>query len=84
MENEIDFFTLEDFRWKTEEVSNDKVYGVKRIKEKLREKYKENIFFAEVSGRTNVVCLGNMADCIIGNQWYDNKRQCWWWSKVHH
>ena len=49
-------------------MSNDKVYGVKRIKEKLREKYKENIFFAEVSGRTNVVCLGNMADCIIGNQ----------------
>ena len=75
MENEIDFFTLEDFRWKTEEVSNDKVYGVKRIKEKLREKYKENIFFAEVSGRTNVVCFGNMADWIIGNQWYDNKRQ---------
>ena len=49
-------------------MSNDKVYGVKRIKDKLREKYKENIFFAEVSGRTNVVCFGNMADWIIGNQ----------------
>ena len=57
-----------------EEVSNDEVYGVKRIKQKLQRKYEENIFFAEVSGNKNVI-FRNMADRIVSDQWYDNKRQ---------
>ena len=57
-----------------EEVSNDEVYGVKRIKQKLQRKYEEIIFFAEVSGNKNVI-FRNMADRIVSDQWYDNKRQ---------
>ena len=57
-----------------EEVSNDEVYGVKRIKQKLQRKCEENIFFAEVSGNKNVI-FRNMADRIVSDQWYDNKRQ---------
>ena len=57
-----------------EEVYNDGVYGVKRIKQKLQRKYEENIFFAEVSGNKNVI-FRNMADRIVSDQWYDNKRQ---------
>ena len=57
-----------------EEVSNDEVYRVKRIKQKLQRKYEENIFFAEVSGNKNVI-FRNMADRIVSDQWYDNKRQ---------
>ena len=75
MENEIDLFTLADFQLKLEEVSNYEVYRVTRIKQKLQEKYKENILFAEVSGRKNFVCFRNMADWIISDQLYDNKRQ---------
>ena len=75
LENEIDLFTLEDFRMKMKEVSDEEVYGVKRIKQKLQEKYKDNIFFAEVSERKNVVCFRNMADWIINDQWYKNKVQ---------
>ena len=37
--------------------------------------YKENLFFAEVPGRKNVVCFRNMANWITSDQWYDNKRQ---------
>ena len=37
--------------------------------------YKENLFFAEVSGRKNVVCFRNMVNWITRDQWYDNKRQ---------
>ena len=54
-------------------MSDEEVYGVKRTKQKLQEKYKDNIFFAEVSGRKNVVCFRNMADWIINDQWYKNK-----------
>ena len=54
--------------------SND-VYSVKRLKQKLQDKYKDFIFFAEVQGRKNVVCLRNMADCIINDKWYEAKKQ---------
>ena len=93
MENETNLFALENFRLKIEEVSNDEVYDVKRIKEKSQGKYKQNshapkaynvprhfskvhiMCFAEVRGRKNLVCFKNMADWIINDQWYDNKRQ---------
>ena len=38
LENETNLFALEDFRLKIEEVSNDEVYDVKRIKEKSQGK----------------------------------------------
>ena len=41
----------------------------------MQEKYKDNIIFAEVSGRKSVLCFRNMADWKISDQWYDNKRQ---------
>ena len=39
------------------EISNEEVYTVKRIKQKLENRYRDNIFFAEMSGRKNVVCF---------------------------
>lgn len=62
LKNEIYLFTLEYSRLKMEEVSSDEVYDIKRIKQKLQEKCKENLFSAEVSGKKNVVCFWNMAD----------------------
>ena len=56
------------------EIFDEDVYTVKRIKEKLQDKYKDNIFFAEVSGRKNDVCFRNMASRIISDQLYDNMR----------
>ena len=58
-----------------EKVFNDKVYDVNRIKQKLQENYKEKKLFAEVSGRKNFLCSRNIADGIISDQWYGNKRQ---------
>ena len=54
--------------------SND-VYSVKRLKQKLQDKYKDFIFFAEVQGRKNVVYLRNVADFIINDKWYEAKKQ---------
>lgn len=62
LENEIYLFTLEYSRLKMEEVSSDEVYDIKRIKQKLQEKCKENLFSAEVSEKKNVVCFWSMAN----------------------
>ena len=62
------------FPAKMKEVSSDEVHGVKRIKQKLQVKYEENIFFAKVSGNKNII-FRNMADRIVSDQWFDNKRQ---------
>ena len=56
------------------EIFDEDVYTVKRIKEKLQDKYKDNIFFAEVSGRKNDVCFRNTASRIISDQLYNNMR----------
>ena len=40
----------------------------------LQDRYKGNIFFAEISGRKNVVCFRDMTSWIIRDQWYNNKR----------
>ena len=75
LETEIDLFSYENFPLKMEEVPSDETCSVKRIKQKLQKMYKENLFFAEVSGRKNVVCFRNMVNWITRDQWYDNKRQ---------
>ena len=41
---------------------------MKKRKQKMQEKYKDNIFFAEVSGRKSVLCFRNIADWIMIDQ----------------
>ena len=51
----------------------EEVYGTKSIKQKLKEKYKDNVFFAEISGRKNVVCFQDMANWIVSDKWYEER-----------
>ena len=41
------------------------VYGTKLLKVKLREKYEDSIYFAEIGGRSDVVCFKRIADYLI-------------------
>ena len=50
LENESELFTLDDIRKKMAELSDAEVYGVKRIKQKLQDKYKDDTFL--LGGRT--------------------------------
>ena len=76
LENESQLFTLENLQEKMQEFSNGMdVYGVKRLKQKLIEKYGDKyIFFAEISGRKNVVCFRNMANWIVNDTWYTERK----------
>ena len=48
-------------------------YSGKYMKKKLQERYGDNIFFADVCGRKNVLCFRNMAQCIINDKWYADR-----------
>ena len=51
------------------------VFGAKWIKKKLQEKYSDNIFFAEVAGRKNVICFKDMASYIVSDTWYAERKE---------
>ena len=76
LEEEAELYTLVELHERMIDIagSND-VYSVKRLKQKFQDKYKDFIFFAEIQGRKNVVCLRNMADFIINEKWYEAKKQ---------
>ena len=50
------------------------VYSVKRLKRKLQDCYRDHLFFAEVSGRKNVVWFRDIASLIINDKWYEAKQ----------
>jgi hypothetical protein len=74
-EGGADLYTLAELHAKmTEFVGESEVYTIQRLKQKLIEQYKDFILFAEIEGRSNVVCFSNMAKCIINQKWYSEKR----------
>ena len=58
-----------------EMAGNDSVYSLKRLKQKLQEKYKEKLYFAEIDGRANVVCFQDMVDFIVNEAWYEERER---------
>ena len=52
----------------------DEIYSIKRLKQKLIEKCKEHIFFAEKEGRKNVICFRDTANMIINDAWYNDRK----------
>ena len=53
----------------------EEVFGAKWIKKKLQEKYSDNIFFAEVAGRKNVICFKDMASYIVSDTWCAERKE---------
>ena len=65
---DCELYTLKELQAKMEELNNvDAVYTVKRLKQRLMEHYKDDIYFAELSGRVDVVCFKDMANYILYN-----------------
>lgn len=70
LEKDSELLDLDDLRNKMVKACEADVDTVKRIKQKLQEFYQENIFFAELNGRKNVVCFKTMAELIKSDKWY--------------
>ena len=76
LETEGELYSLLELHDKMKELANsDEVYTRKWLKTKLKNKYGEEIFFAELQGKTDVVCFRDSAEFIINDKWYENKKE---------
>ena len=76
LESEAELYTVSELQEKMKEIAqNDDVYQGKWIKEKLRTKYGNHIVFSDIRGRSDVVCLKDVANYIITDQWYSSKKE---------
>ena len=65
---DCELYTLKELQAKMQKLNNsDAVYTVKRLKQRLMEHYKDDIYFAVLSGRVDVVCFKDMANYILYN-----------------
>ena len=62
--SDAELYTLKELRSKMSELAvDDSVYCLKGLKQKLQERYGNNLYFAdEIEGKSNVVCFQNMID----------------------
>ena len=76
MEQEAECYTVKELHEKMIELADSPtVYTTKWLKRKMIEKYDQHVFFAEMKGRPDVVCLKNVADLIVNNAWYDMREK---------
>ena len=40
---------------------------------KLIEKYDDHVFFTEMEGNSDIVCLKKLADLILDSSWYEKR-----------
>lgn len=76
MEYEAELYTVTELRSiMIGMVDSETVYTTKWLKTKLKDKYKDHIFFAELNGKSDVVCLKDTASLIINNAWYEAREK---------
>lgn len=71
-----ELYTVSELHLKMVELANgNRIYGIKWLKQKLKDRYKDSIHFAEISGRSDVVCFRNMAHFILNEAWYSSRKK---------
>ena len=72
-EKELD--TLHELALKMSEFADgDDTYSTKWLKQKLIDRHKDSIYFAEIDGRPNIVCFRTTASSIITEKWYNDRK----------
>ena len=75
LETELEPRSIQKIHSKMAEMADgDDVYTVKRMKQKLVERYNESISFSK-QGREKIVCLDNAIKAIINNAWYEHRNR---------
>ena len=65
-----ELYTLQELFAKMEELNsgNASTYSEKLLQSKLKEKYRDHIYFMNIPGRSNIVCFRDMASYILYEQ----------------
>ena len=75
VEADAKLYTVTELHNKMTEVANgEAVYSIKWVKTKLKEKYKDSLYFPEINGRSDVVCFSNMVNYIVNDKWYESRK----------
>ena len=75
LEADAELYTATELHTKMTELANgEAVYSTKWLKTKLKEKYKDSLYFAEINGRSDVVCFSNMINCILNDKWCESRK----------
>ena len=66
-DGDCELYTLQELFAKMEEVNNGNTstYSEKSLQSKLKEKYRDHIYFMNLPGRSNIVCFRDMASYIL-------------------
>ena len=51
----------------SELAGDDNVYCLKRLKQKLQERYGNNLYFAKIEGKYDIVCFQNMMNYSLND-----------------
>ena len=74
-EADAELYTVHELQSKMSELANgETLYGIKWLKQKLKYRY-DSIYFAEISGRSDVVCFRDMATYILSEAWYNSRKE---------
>ena len=72
--SDTELYTIDELHAQMRAIAgNGEVYGVKRLKQRLQERYGDHVMFAEMQGRKNFLCFRNMANYIINDKWYSDR-----------
>ena len=75
MNGAAELYSLPEIFDKMVDIANGgNVYGKKWLQQKLKLRYKDNIFFSEIDGKSDVVCFRHNANYLINEAWYSRKR----------
>ena len=75
VEADGELYTLRELREKMSELAEgDDVYSIKWLKIKLKERYLQSVYFAEIDGRAYVVCFRDMVSYILNDKWYESRK----------
>ena len=75
VEADAELYTVTKLHKKMTDLANvETVYSTKWLKTKLKEKYKDSLYFAEINGRSDVVCSSNMIKCVVNDKWCKSRQ----------
>ena len=68
IEQEAECYTVKELHEKMITIANSEtVYSIKWLKSKIKHRYKDHVFFAELRGKSDIECFKDLASLIINN-----------------
>jgi hypothetical protein len=76
MESETELYSVSELREKMVVIcGEERTYTSKWLKNRIKDRYKEHVHFAEINGKPNVVCFKDVANYLLNDKWYNSRKE---------